>query len=1198
MRQPGVFEFHVSRRARDRYRFDLSLFSLSGNVILADFQAARRFAAAMNARRPPEQAVSPAQINAMGLIDEVLHLLMRQYLEEHPGLMRAALGYLAERVGGEVLERTLRAFAEEFPPLRVYRGELSLEAYMEGQTEGIPHREVLLEELLMLHLANANPAFGPFLELFDDASLEASTAYPTVVLHLERFFESQPAFGEGGASLLQTLRLPARLYPDSLEAQLRFLLERFGGRLGAIYYRLLVALDVVREAARSFAVPVGFGPPQRPAESPMLDRERFWASAQLEPEAFSPDLDWMPQVVLLAKNTFVWLDQLSKRYARPIQTLDAIPEEELKRLQDWGVNALWLIGLWERSRASRQIKRRMGNPEALASAYAVYDYTIAEALGGEAALEVLRRKAARYGIRLAADMVPNHTAMDGRWVVEHPDWFISLPYPPFPSYSFSGPDLSEDPRVGLYLEDHYYDRSDAAVVFKRVDRQSGEVRYIYHGNDGTAMPWNDTAQLNYLLPEVREAVIQTILKVARRFPILRFDAAMTLTRRHYQRLWWPPPGGSPWGPSVPSRAEHAMPQEDFDRAMPQEFWREVVDRVAQEAPDTLLLAEAFWMMEGYFVRSLGMHRVYNSAFMNMLRDEENARYREVLKNTLEFEPEILKRFVNFLSNPDEKTALEQFGKGDKYFGVMTLCATLPGLPMLAHGQVEGLAERYGMEYARAYYEEAPDEGFVAYHQEQIAPLLKNRALFAEVENFVLYDAEGEDGVNQDVFAYSNRRGEVRALVVYHNKNAVARVCLRRSVPQLFKTPGGREVRRVGLAEGLGLRPAEGYYSLFRDRVTGLEYLRPNRALLEGGLCLELGPYQRRVFMDWREVHDADGSYAQLWEVLGEQGVPSLEEARLSLWLAPVHAPLRRLITPERLRRLSRGGSPDEALREDLRALYQSLGRFAPALRLPPPARVLRRLEGALWVVRTEPRPEVRMALLGWALVPGLGAHLEEWRLRGLLQEAFQQAGLEAEAARRAAGLVGVLATPGLSREPRFYPRLLRDPRWQEFLGVNRFAGETYFNREAHALLWAALRGRALALAYAEGVSAARRGALRRAWSSLEARLNRTAEEVGYRLLAYLAALKPPRARRAGDDLTRIWGIGPSTAQALRAAGFTTYAQLAKASLEDLRRALVAAGRRGASSLPTWPQQAAYLAAGDRLGLAEYLRTLFPKPEVR
>ena len=66
-----------------------------------------------------------------------------------------------------------------------------------------------------------------------------------------------------------------------------------------------------------------------------------------------------------------------------------------------------------------------------------------------------------------------------------------------------------------------------------------------------------------------------------------------------------------------------------------------VDRVAAEVPDTLLIAEAFWLMEGYFVRTLGMHRVYNSAFMNMLKREENAKYRQTLRNILEFEPGIL-----------------------------------------------------------------------------------------------------------------------------------------------------------------------------------------------------------------------------------------------------------------------------------------------------------------------------------------------------------------------------------------------------------------------------------------------------------------------------------------------------------------------------------------------------------------------------
>ena len=101
----------------------------------------------------------------------------------------------------------------------------------------------------------------------------------------------------------------------------------------------------------------------------------------------------------------------------------------------------------------------------------------------------------------------------------------------------------------------------------------------------------------------------------------------------------------------------------------------MVDRVAREVPGTLLLAEAFWLMESYFVRTLGMHRVYNSAFMNMMRDEENAKYRTVIKATIEFDPDILKRYVNFMSNPDERTAVDQFGNGDKNFGVATMMAT-------------------------------------------------------------------------------------------------------------------------------------------------------------------------------------------------------------------------------------------------------------------------------------------------------------------------------------------------------------------------------------------------------------------------------------------------------------------------------------------------------------------------------------------
>ena len=160
---------------------------------------------------------------------------------------------------------------------------------------------------------------------------------------------------------------------------------------------------------------------------------------------------------------------------RPISQLDQIPDEELDRLRRRGITGLWLIGLWERSPASRRIKQMMGNPEAVASAYSLFDYRIAEDLGGDAALQDLKDRARQRGIRLASDMVPNHMGIDSRWVIEHPDWFIGLDRPPFPAYAFDGPDLSWDDRVGIQIEDRYYDRTDAAVVFKRFDKWTGDV---------------------------------------------------------------------------------------------------------------------------------------------------------------------------------------------------------------------------------------------------------------------------------------------------------------------------------------------------------------------------------------------------------------------------------------------------------------------------------------------------------------------------------------------------------------------------------------------------------------------------------------------------------------------------------------------------------------------------------------------------
>jgi hypothetical protein len=427
-----------------------------------------------------------------------------------------------------------------------------------------------------------------------------------------------------------------------------------------------------------------------------------------------------------------------------------------------------------------------------------------------------------------------------------------------------------------------------------IERSTGRTRYIYHGNDGTSIPWNDTAQLNYLLPEVREAVIQTILHVARSFPIIRFDAAMTLAKKHFQRLWFPVRG---LGGGIPSRAGHGMSRDEFDAVFPLEFWREVVDRVAVEVPGTLLLAEAFWLMEGYFVRTLGMHRVYNSAFMNMLKQEENAKYRQTIKNVLEFNPEVLKRFVNFMNNPDEKTAVEQFGREGKYFGACVLLSTMPGLPMFGHGQIEGYHEKYGMEYKRSYWDEKPDGHLIWLHEKDIFPLLRRRWLFSGSENFVMYDFYAGDTVNENVFAYSNRVGDHRALVLYHNSYETTAGWVRESVA--FATQdaaSGGELVRTSLAAALSLVNDDSVYYAFSDHTQGLVFLRNGKELTEKGLFAELGEYEFHVFMDFREIHDdAYGTWGRLCSELNGRGVHNLEDELKQMQFAEVNSAFTALL---------------------------------------------------------------------------------------------------------------------------------------------------------------------------------------------------------------------------------------------------------------------------------------------------------------
>ncbi|MBT5786224.1 MAG: alpha-amylase, partial [Candidatus Marinimicrobia bacterium] len=819
-------EFHLRQALDQTYALNLPMFALESGKFKIDYHELQNLIYRLG-ELEPDQGFRSSELHGMGLLSLLSHKLIRLYRNQvNPGYIKDLTQYLETELSPAVLDELLTNYLEALPSESYKSSNQSINEYLKGATKSVPNTQIVVEELLVHILALNNPAFEKYDVVFREDFHQALKSSDKLLKSIQEWSSDSAGFGSAGSNVIELLMEPILAAPDSIEGQLTFVREKWGNYLGSHLLDLLRGLDQFEEETRLR----GFGPGESQVPS--------YSGELAEGEYYSEDSDWMPRVVMIARNSLVWLDQLSKKYEQDIKTLRDIPDQELDLLAQQGFTVLWLIGLWHRSSISKKIKHWCGNPDAESSAYSLKEYEIDPSIGGPDALENLKQRAWERGIRLASDMVPNHTGLDSDWLKQHPEWYVSTDQSPFPSYRFEGGDLSDDPDLSIHLEDHYFDRSDASVVFKAHDHRNGSTKFIYHGNDGTSMPWNDTAQLNYLNPELREAIIQTILDVARQFKVIRFDAAMTLAKRHVQRLWFPEPGS---GGDIPSRAGFSMSGADFDAAIPAEFWREVVDRVASEVPDTLLLAEAFWMMESYFVRTLGMHRVYNSAFMNMLKMEENAKFFEMIAKTLEFDPRILQRFVNFLSNPDEDTAIAQFGMGDKYFGATVLMVTLPGLPMFAHAQIEGFEEKYGMEYRRAYWDETPDEDLINRHKDLIFPLMKKRYLYAGAGNFRLFPFMNADGHQvESVFAYTNHSGTERSLVLVNNSFSSQSGWIKTST--LFNTdPTSDQPQLVSedVIVALSFDVENSYYVIFQEQVSKLWYIRTVEEIRNQGLFMEL-----------------------------------------------------------------------------------------------------------------------------------------------------------------------------------------------------------------------------------------------------------------------------------------------------------------------------------------------------------------------
>ena len=226
-------EFHVGRKIRDICKFDERLYSSSGNVILGNLPAVRKFAEKLNkyfdSIGKSDKRIGAGSLNAMGLIDEVFHYVCMLYRrDKNVDAFKKVLADLDAEYTKEAVDKLLLDFSIEFPPVEVYQGKLSAEEYlakneMDAGTGAMrSNREQTLEELILLHLANENPAFKPFAVLFNDEELSKNPLYQKSWATIQKTFQSLPKFGPFNHDLINMLREPVVFSPNSLRGQLDY----------------------------------------------------------------------------------------------------------------------------------------------------------------------------------------------------------------------------------------------------------------------------------------------------------------------------------------------------------------------------------------------------------------------------------------------------------------------------------------------------------------------------------------------------------------------------------------------------------------------------------------------------------------------------------------------------------------------------------------------------------------------------------------------------------------------------------------------------------------------------------------------------------------------------------------------------------------------------------------------------------------
>jgi hypothetical protein len=371
---------------------------------------------------------------------------------------------------------------------------------------------------------------------------------------------------------------------------------------------------------------------------------------------------WAKHPIIYEINTWVWLEELRNKMNLQVN-LGSVPAEEWDAIAALGIDAVWFMGVWERSPVGTRIALEnealraefqrvlpdLRPEDVVGSPYCVRRYIVDGHLGGREGLAFAREQLAKRGVRLLLDYVPNHVAPDHPWVFDHPEYFIQG----------SSGDIERDPRSFIEID---------GTVFAC-------------GRDPYFPAWPDVLQLNAFHPELRQAAIETVSEIASQCDGMRCDMAMLCMNFIFERTW-----GQRSGP----------------RPNP-EYWTEFIQAVRREYPGVIFIAEAYWDLE-WELQQQGFDFCYDKRLYDRLEHDGPESIRPHLVGDLGYQ----NKLVRFIENHDEPRAAATFPP-EKHRAAAVTIATLPGARLFHEGQFEGRKVRVPVFLARRPEETVNEE---------------------------------------------------------------------------------------------------------------------------------------------------------------------------------------------------------------------------------------------------------------------------------------------------------------------------------------------------------------------------------------------------------------------------------------------------------------------------------------------------------